>query len=325
MSINWGIVGTGKIARRFTEDFVDIKNGKILGVASRTQEKSEDFAKNFNIERAYGSYEELAKDKDIDVVYIATPHSMHYENVKLFLNSDKSVLCEKAFTVNGEQLEELINLAKQKELFLMEAMWTYLLPTIKKVQKWIENKEIGDIKFIKSDFGFKAKFDPKSRLFNPKLAGGALLDIGIYPVSISTLLLKGKIKEIKAYGQIGETGVDNGNSIVLKTDLDEIAQLSSSFETNLENNTYIYGTKGKIKIEDFWMTKKAILTKFDDTEEIFLDKSKPLGYNNEAQEVTNCILDKKTESDIITFKRSKQNMKILDEIRKQIGVKYPFE
>ncbi|MCF8001894.1 MAG: Gfo/Idh/MocA family oxidoreductase, partial [Halanaerobiales bacterium] len=208
MTINWGIIGTGFIAQTLADEFKYINQGKITAVASRSREKAEEFTQKNNIEKSYSSYEDLAKDDEIDVVYIATPHNLHFENTLLCLNNNKHVLCEKPIAVNEKQTKEMFKLAKEKELFLMEAMWTYFLPPILKVKEWIEEGKIGDIRLLTARVGINAIKKENKRLFDPALAGGALLDTGIYPVALSNYLLKGKPKDINASSYLGETGID---------------------------------------------------------------------------------------------------------------------
>ena len=173
--IKWGIIGIGNIARTFAEDFQHVKGGTILGAASRSIKKAEEFCKEFDIPRPYGNYDDLINDKEVDAIYIATPHNLHYQNSLDCLKAGKAVLCEKPITVNSKELLSLIREHKLHQTYLMEAMWTYFLPPILKVKEWINNDEIGAIQYIRADFAFKASYDPNGRLFDPALAGGAYL------------------------------------------------------------------------------------------------------------------------------------------------------
>ncbi len=325
MLVNWGIIGTGNIAKTFVDEFNYTNGGRILAVASRTQEKASKFAKEYEIERAYQGYETLIKDGDIDVIYVATPHNYHYENTILCLNNNKSVLCEKPIAVNLKQTKKMVNMAKEKGLFLMEAMWTYFLPVINKAREWILQGKIGDIHLLTAQFGFRNEIDFNNRLFDLELAGGALLDVGIYPIALSNLFLKEEPIDIKAAAYINkESKVDEHDSIILKYKNGAIAQLTCSIQAELDDDLFIYGTEGAIHIPDFWKASKVILNN-KDGKEYFEDKRNSLGYNYEIDEVNKCISSNKTESEIVTFKDSVSNMDILDQVRGIIGLKYPFE
>ncbi len=325
MVVNWGIIGTGNIAKTFVDEFNYINDGRVLAVASRTQEKASKFAEEYDIKKAYGGYEALVKDEDIDIIYIATPHNFHYENTILCLENNKSVLCEKPIAVNLEQTRKMVNMAEEKELFLMEAMWTYFLPAINKAKEWITQGKIGDIHLLTAQFGFRTEIDFNNRLFDLKLAGGALLDVGIYPIALSNLFLKEDPIDIKAAGYINpKTKVDEHDSIILKYKNGAIAQLTCSIQAEFEDDLFIYGTDGTIHIPDFWKASKVTLNN-KDGKEIFEDKRNSLGYNYEIEEVNKSILSDNTESKIVTFKDSISNMAILDQVRRIIGLKYPFE
>mgnify|MGYP000952611482 FL=1 len=181
-TINWGIIGLGNIAHKFATDLLTIEDAKIYAVASRNQEKANEFASKYNATKAYSSYEALAKDPHIDAVYIATPHTLHKENTILCLDHGIAVLCEKPFAMDSDELNEMIAKAKDKNVLLMEALWTYFLPHYRYVLKALEDRIYGDVIKLEADFGFYRAFDNSSRLFNKSLGGGSLLDIGIYPI-----------------------------------------------------------------------------------------------------------------------------------------------
>ena len=324
MTVNWGILGAGKIAGKFANDFKVVPNGKIIAVASRSESKADHFASQHDIEHSYSSYESMMHNQDIHIVYVATPHNFHFEHACLCLNNGKAVLCEKPVCVNSEEFEALSRLAKEKKLFLMEGMWTYYLPAILKAMEWIHSGKIGDVLQLQVSFGFTGDMSKEGRLANLNLAGGALLDIGIYGVAISELVFNDKIETIQSLAHIGGTGVDEYNSIQLKYVNGGLAQISSSFRSNMKNEAVIYGTKGRIEIPKFWMAKKSILTTDDEVLE-FEDKSKELGYNYEAYAVGELIKKGRLESSIVPIWKSKKILSILDEIRNQIKLKYPFE
>ncbi|RCX20660.1 putative dehydrogenase [Fontibacillus phaseoli] len=323
--IKWGIMGTGWIAEQFAKDLVHVGNGEGLAAGSRTLASAEKFAEKFGLERAYGSYEELVNDPDIDAIYVATPHPYHKENVLTALNAGKAVLCEKPFTVNSLELEQLISSAKQKKLFLMEAMWTRFLPPIVQVRKWLEDGRIGEVKLVKAEFGFRSDWNPQGRLLNPELGGGALLDAGIYPVSFASMIFGSKPDKIWSTAEIGETGVDEQFSIMLDYGQGKVAMLNGAVRLNLNNDAYIHGTEGMIHIPSFLNAKEAVLRVTGKEEEKYRDGRSSTGYAFEAEEVGYCLLEGLKESPAIPLEESLGILKLLDEIRAQWGLKYPFE
>ncbi|RUT79081.1 Gfo/Idh/MocA family protein [Ancylomarina longa] len=324
MTINWAILGAGRIASKFAEDFKAVPNGKLLAVASRSKAKALEFSHLHDIPKSYDSYEAMLQDEEINVVYIATPHNFHFEQVKLCLNHGKSVLCEKPVTVNSSEFEILIQLAKEKKLFFMEAMWTYYLPAIQQCVKWVQSGKIGDIKQLQVSFGFIGDMDSKLRLADLNLAGGALLDIGIYGVAISQLIFNKPIKKIQSLAHFSDTGIDDYNNIQIQYEGGGIAQIASSFLSNLKNEAVIYGTKGNIVIPEFWMAKKGILISKSEKLE-FLDDSPQFGYHYETIAINELLKKGALESSVVPLEKSRNNLLILDEIRNQIGLKYPFE
>ena len=324
MKVKWAILGAGKIAHKFANDFKVVSNGKIIAVASQSRSKAEIFAQDYDIECFYSSYESMLQNPEIEIVYVATPHNFHFEHASLCLNNGKAVLCEKPVCVNSTELEQLSRLAKEKNLFFMEGMWTYYLPAILKTMEWIHADKIGDVLQLQLSFGFAGDMNPDGRLANPKLAGGALLDIGIYGVALSELIFNNKLKSVQSMGQLGNTGVDEYNSIQLKYTNGGVSKISSSFLSNMKNEAVIYGTKGRIEIPKFWMAKKTTLILENEIFE-FVDDSKEFGYNYEAYAVGELIKKGKLESSLIPIWKSKKILPILDEIREQIGLKYPFE
>jgi predicted dehydrogenase len=322
MSIHWGIMGTGAIAEKFVNDFTLTSGGCIKAIASRTRQRAEEFALNHNVTVAYGSYQELAEDNSIDVIYIATPHSMHYENTMLCLENGRSVLCEKPIAINSAQLEQMQALARQKNVLLMEAMWMYFMPLVSQIKKWIDSGRIGNVKCIKADFGYSAIYKPDSRWFNPTLAGGALLDLGIYPVTFANYILESYPTQIQAIAQKAPSGVDGFTGITFQYKNGCIVQMSCSLICELIPGAYIFGSRGYINIPYFWKARKATLVTDDGTEEA-LDERLSIGYNYEIEEVHKLLNAGAKESSLATFERSMRNMLILDKIRDLIDLKYP--
>ena len=324
MDINWGIFSTGNIAAKFAEEYAYVNDGQILAVASRTEDKARDFAERYNIKKAYEGYENLAKDPDIDAIYIATPHSHHYENTLLALKNNKAVLCEKPAAVNSEQLNQMLELAKERNVLFMEAMWTYFLPPILQAKEWIENGEIGDVQRIMADFGISIDFDPEHRAYNPHLAGGSLLDLGIYPLSLATYLNSSDVKTIQSAATFGKTQVDNYTSALVKFNNGALLQAGCSFLHHSMHDAWIQGSAGYIHIPNFWRAAKAYM-KNSQKSLLFEDTRAATGYNYEIEEMNYLIKNNKKQSDVVTFQRSKTNMYLLDTIRKQIGLTYPME
>jgi len=324
MKTNWGILGAGNIAGKFVSDFEQVTNGKVVAVGSRSNEKSKEFAQQYSIEKAYGSYEELVNDPSIDVIYVATPHTFHFEHAMLCLRHNKHVLCEKPVTINATQFNQLIEVAKQRNLLLMEAMWTPFLPPVIKAMEWIQSGVLGEIKMIQANFGFRGNTNPEGRLVNLHLAGGSLLDIGIYPLTLAEMVAQSEIEQLDVKAIMTPSGVDETLAIQLAYKNGIFAQLASSFVSLMIKDGLIYGTKGYIRLYDFWSSKKVYI-KTDSFEETFEDNRTTMGYNYEAEHVGELLLAHKTESPVMPHSRSMKMMKLMDEIRKQIGLKYPME
>ncbi len=322
---NWGIIGPGRIAHKLAKGLKVVKNANLYAVASNKKERADSFAKEYSADETYYSYKELVQDPNIDVVYISTPHRFHYEQVKLALEANKNVLCEKPFTVNAKQAIELIDIAKDRNLFLMEALWTRFLPAYQKAKTWLDEGKIGDIKFLSSSFGFSFPFDPESRKFNHDIAGGALLDLGVYNIAISQWVTGKNPKSFSAFGTIGKTNVDEMTAVTLEYDNGIISQFNCNLLTNNDNEFIIYGTKGHIKIHSmFWRSEKTTL--FTNEEELIeLCPFRASGFEYQIEEVINCISNGAKESKVMPLKQTLNNIQLMDGIRKEIGLKYNFE
>lgn len=324
-TFNWGIIGPGRIANKFAESLSVVKGTKLHSVASNNLEKAELFIQKYNGEKAYHSYEDIVNDNDVDAIYIATPHRFHYEQTKLALESGKPVLCEKPFTVNYKQAKELFDLAKSKKLFLMEALWTRYLPIFKKVKTLINEGKIGEIKFLSSTFGFTFPRNESDRILNHELAGGTLLDMGVYPIGVSQFILDDDPIEVSANSMIGNTNVDEFTSITLKYNNNIFSQFTSNVLVKTNNDFIIYGTKGQITIHpDFWASTKATI-KISEKESVITEGFNCNGFEYQIEEATNCIKKGMIESSIMTHKNTLANMELMDKIREKIGLKYTFE
>lgn len=319
--INWGIIGLGNIAHLFAEDLKRSERSILHGVASRDIDKAESFGSKFNSAKYYGSYEELADDPDIDVIYIATPHTFHFEHTMMCVKKGKAVLCEKPFGINASQVNSMVEEAKARQVFLMEGMWTRFIPATEKILELLENGAIGDLSFIRADFGFKAPFDTESRLYNKALGGGSLLDIGIYPVYLSLLTL-GLPTDIKAMARMTETDVDSYTSMLFSYENGAKAVLESTIEAETPTEAYLHGSIGSIKVHSrFHHTEKITISR-NGEEEILDIAYEGNGYIHEIEEVNNCLLQKKTESPKLSLQTSLDLIAILDDVKKEIGLSY---
>ncbi|HTY09555.1 MAG TPA: Gfo/Idh/MocA family oxidoreductase [Bacteroidota bacterium] len=321
--IKWGILSTGWIAHKFATALKVAENCETYAVGSRTADAAKKFAREFNIPHAYGSYEELVSDPNVDVVYIATPHNLHLENTFLALDHNKNVLCEKPMGVNRKEAAAMIARAKEKDLFLMEAMWSRFLPNIIKTKELVDSGEIGKVKLLTAFFSVKSENGPEHRHYNLELCGGTILDTGIYNIFLSLLLL-GKPKSISAIAGLGEQGGDNSASYTFKYDKDTLAVMYSSFLADPAVVAEIHGDKGKIFLEHLWFCPgKVKVTYNGGKEKIFDFPVRGNGYEYEAEEVAKCLLEGKKESSLMSWNDSLQLVEMLDAVRKECGVVYP--
>ncbi|ASO19872.1 putative dehydrogenase [Actinoalloteichus hoggarensis] len=247
--LRWGIVSTGAIAATVVEDLHRVTEIEVLAVSSRTQTRAEEFAARHRIPRAYADYRLLLADPDVDVVYIATPHAAHHEVAAAALLADKHVLCEKAFTVTAEQARELVDLARERGRFLMEAMWTRFNPLIRRLRDLVSDGVIGDVRTVSADFGFAVPYDPTARLWDAAQGGGALLDLGVYPVSFAHMLL-GEPTGIEVHGSLAPNGVDAESGLLLRYPAGAHAMLRSSLTASLHARACVSGTLGRVDLTD---------------------------------------------------------------------------
>ena len=323
--IRWGILATGWIADQLAQAIQNQPDAVCLAVGSRSQQSADEFGDKWNIPRRYPTYEALAADPDVDVIYIATPHNLHYENMKLCLNAGKHVLCEKPLTVNAAQAQECMTLAKEKGLFLMEAMWMKFIPAIRQMQKWVGNGRIGTVQLVQANFAFNVPFNPQGRLFDPALAGGALLDMGIYPATLAHMML-GKPDQIFSAAQMGETGVDELNSTIWQYDRGAQAILLSTQRLERPCDAFITGSQGYIKLhENFWHCQTLTIKQSGAKAEVVQVPYEGNGYGYQVREVHACLREGKLESDVVPLADTLEIMTLLDEMRGQWGLVYPQE
>ena len=319
--LKWGILGPGNIARDFAQALNRV-NGEVYAVASRNKERAEKFARENNVKKAYGSYDEIIKDKDIDVVYIATPHSNHYEYIIKSLNNNKHVLCEKAITVNERELEEALKIAREKNLVLEEAMTLFHMPLYEKVIKKINNEDLGKVNMVQVSFGSFKEYDENNRFFNLDLAGGALLDIGTYALSFARYFLSSMPEEILSTVKKAKTGVDEESGIILKTKEDEIATISLAFRSKMPKRGIVSCDNGFITIDNFPRANKATINYLDGAVEVIEcgEEEKALDY--EVIFMEERIKENKESNSIeLTYDVTK----IMNKVRKDWGILYPFE
>jgi len=324
-SFKWGIIGPGRIAQKFANAVWKIPGASIYAIASRSSNNPEQLKKTFHTEKIYSSYEELTADPEVDAIYIATPHPFHYENAKLCLEAEKAVLCEKPLTVNAKQAEKLFKLSQSKHIFLMEALWTRFLPIYSQVRQWLDAGEIGDTRLVESTFGFIAPRNVQDRLLNLELAGGALLDIGVYNTSVTQWVFQKPPQTITAVGQIGETGIDETVSVILSYENNAHAQFTCTLQANLLNQFVITGTKGMIIIHPRFMdTSQLSLIKNGKTKTI-KKRFEINGFEYEINAAMHAIRENALDCSQMTQADTLTNMQTLDTIRQQIGLRYPFE
>ena len=320
-SVRWGILGTGRIAKAFANALKDTPGAVLAGVGSRTLDSAQAFTQEFG-GTAYASYEQLAQAGDIDLIYVGTPHPMHFENVRMALEAGKGVLCEKAFTVNRAEAEQLVALARAKNLFLMEAMWSRYLPGLAEVRRIVDSGEIGKAVQVIADLGFASPAGPEHRLFNPELGGGALLDIGIYPLSIAVALL-GPVESVVAQADIGATGVDEQTSFVLKHRGGGLSSCSCSLRAHLPSELTIAGDLGRVRMNTkFHHAQTVTVTRLDGVSRTVATPYLGNGYVHEAIEAQRCWQQGLLESPSMTQGETLALMGVMDEIRRQIGLRY---
>jgi len=323
--IRWGILGPGSIAHKFAVGLQAISEAELVAVGSRDQQRADAFADQYGAPNRHASYETLSADPDIDAVYVATPHPFHKDNSILCLEAGKAVLCEKPFTINAAEAEAVVACARANGVFLMEAMWSRYLPIMVQVRQWLDADAIGEPLMVSADFGFRAGVNPEGRLFNLALGGGALLDIGIYVVSFAAMVLGSQPAQIAAAAHLGETGVDEQTGIVLRYSGGAIANLSCAIRASTSHEARIVGSEGTIVIDPSWWKGESATLKAGDCEERIELPLVGNGYNYEAQEVARCLGEGLTESAIMSLDETVALMRLLDEIRAQIGLKYPME
>lgn len=319
-----GIMGTGRIASVLANTMLQMPQVVLMGAASRSLEKAEEFAARFSIERAYGSYEELAKDPDIQLIYIATPHSEHCNNAKLCLENGKHVLCEKAFAANYAQAKEMTDLAEEKNLMITEAMWVRYMPMAKTLKEVLNSGIIGEPMTLTANLCYLVSDKP--RLVKPELAGGALLDVGVYTLNFASIVFGDEITDIQSSVIKTDSGVDAQNSITLCYPGGKMAILNSSLQVLSDRMGIIYGTKGYLVVEN--VNNFESIHVYNTNRELIETHIRPeqiSGYEYQIEASGEAIRNGWTECPQMPHKATLDVMKVMDELRRQWGIRYPFE
>jgi predicted dehydrogenase len=320
---NWGIIGAGNIAGSFAKDLKLLPQARLKAVSSRSGDRASAFAKKFRIPEWHDSWDAIAEDPDINIVYVATHHPYHFENTRSCLEAGKAVLCEKPLTMNRRQLEILVRIARKKKVFLMEAIWTRFLPSTMKVLEVMRSGELGQLTNVYADFGFRLDYDPGHRLYDPASGGGVLLDVGIYPVFISQLMA-GPPENIKATARFAPSGVDHSCNMIFEHSNEAVSSLNCTLLSPSPIEANLLFEHGWIRMESWWLTPGpiTIYRKGRKSERIkFREPGK--GYHYEAAEVMQCLDRGLSESPLLSLDFSLDLMGTLDSVRALCGIRYP--
>ena len=319
--VRWGILATGKIARSFAQDLALLPEAQIAAVGSRSLRAAEEFATEYDVAAAYGSYEELVADPTVDVVYVATPHALHKENVLMAFDAGKPVLCEKALTLNARDAEELVSVAREKQLFFMEAMWMRCNPVIRRLQQLCAGGHLGQIQQVRADLGSFVDRPDTDRMLAPELGGGALLDMGIYPLTFAYLFL-GEPDQLEAVATLAPSGIDLNISLSLGYDSGAVASLSSTMTAWSPRTASIATEQGRVDlVEPFHQPTSATWVSDGESQEI-TEGVIGTGLANEALEVIRCLRNGETESPLVPLDETVALMRLMDRIRQKIGLRY---
>ena len=321
----WGILAPGTIAHQFARGLRAVPDAELVAVGSRSIERAAAFAHQYDIANVHGTYEALVEDPTVDAIYVANPHNYHRDSAILCLEHGKAVLCEKPFTVSADGAQQILAAARKAGVFAMEAMWTRFLPAMQQARAWIDDGRIGDVRMVDASFAFRGPWEPEGRLLNPKLAGGSLLDVGVYVVSFAYWVTGRNPVSVLSQAHIGETGVDEQATILFRYEDGALARLACGIRTNTQHRAAVYGTEGWIEFPtSFWNGTTAVLH-VGDEEQRFERPHMANGYEYEAIEVSRCLAEGKVESEIMPLDETLRIMRTLDVIRGQWNLVYPFE
>ncbi|WP_343250432.1 Gfo/Idh/MocA family oxidoreductase [Diplocloster hominis] len=322
--IRIGILGAGGIANTLAAVIGRMDEAAVTAVAARDYERAKEFAGKYGFEKAYGSYEELAADDDLDLIYIATPHSHHYEHMKLCLAHGRNILCEKAFTANAGQAREMIEMAKARGVLLMEAVWTRYFPQLHTLRELLDGGAIGKVESVEASLGNNLR--GWARLDEPELAGGALLDMGVYALTFASMVLGDQVEDFDVFAKMSEKGVDLQDSITLRYKDGSMAVLHCSMESMLMTQGLISGQQGMILIDEFNHWKKmTVYNKQKEITAVYEKEAGIRGYEYEIREACRCLREGLLESPLMPLQETLRIMELMDAIRAKLGMKYPFE
>ena len=313
----WGILGAARIAKKFVDGLKILPNAELYAIASRSQERSEAFKEKHGLTKAYGTYEEMLSDPELDIVYIATTNNLHFEHTMMCLEAGKAVLCEKPFASDLSQVVQMVNKAREKNVFLMEALWSRFIPSMIHFKELVDNGTIKRPMLLQCNFGFISPFDPYNRVYDPALGGGSIPDIGIYPI-FTAMYLFGKPENIEVMSVPAPTGTDWTTSVLFKHKKKEISMLTSSFEMILDNEARVYGEGGYLKLHSMFQMPTRLTLRTNDGQETEI----PLnltgnGYNYEAAEVMDCLDKGLIESPALPHSFSIELMQVMDEVNRK--------
>ena len=320
-----GIMGTGRIIARWLRDVKAENAAQVTAIASRDEARAREAAQRYGIARAYGSYEEMLAAGVCDAVYIATPHSMHRECALMAIRAGKHVLCEKPVAVNAAQFEEMAACARERGVLLMEGMWTRFFPTTQEVRRLVQSGELGETWMIQADFAFHTPFETGTRMFDPAQAGGALLDVGCYGIHYAMYLYGAVPDQVSGTAVLGESGVDEQAVIALRFPGGRMASVACGLRVSLPDTARIHGTRGSVEVPGFWHAKGFDLTKDGKTAHVTLPEHAPEGFDYEVKHFCECVEKGLLESPVIPHADSLAALRVMDEFRAQIGLRYPFE
>lgn len=320
----WGFIGAGAIANRFMAGLMQVPDAYLAAVSSRTYEKARTFAGKYNA-KVYKSTEELIADEDVDIVYVATPHTVHRENTLMVIEIGKPVLCEKPMAPNAKMVTEMVQAARKKRVYLMEAMWTRFFPAMQKVREWLDEGRIGKVQFVTADFGYYEEEDSSKIIFDPNTAGGSLLDVGIYPIAFAFMVFGKKPNRITGLADMASTGVDAAMGCTLGFEGGGLALLYSAMNAETPQVAEIIGQKGRIVIPQFWSPREAYLYIGGELIESFKGDHEGEGYQFEIAAVQEDIRNGRLENELMPLHESIAIAEVMDELRRQWGLVYPFE
>jgi predicted dehydrogenase len=324
-TIRWGILGNGWIANEFAQGLAQLPDANLVAVGSRTQDSAQRFADQHAIPHRHASYEALASDDEVDVIYVATPNPLHKGHTLLCLESGKPVLCEKPFALNARQAEEMVRVAREKKLFLMEAMWSRFFPLMARLRSLLAEGAIGKVQMLVADLSIHFDFDPTDRRYALDLGGGALLDLGVYVVSLASMVM-GPPASIASLAHLGQTGVDEQAGIVLQYGRGQVSTLYTSIRVNSPVEAILMGTRGQIRLHPWWIKPDELTLSINDQEPVTIEMPfEGNGYQFEAAEVMACLCAGKLESDLMPLDETLSIMRTLDNLRADWGLQFPME